>query len=59
MDGSVSQLDLLVDLESRHDDLLRRLDELDKRVSQVLAEWQPTRPQSPAVSPIAQPLAQE
>jgi hypothetical protein len=43
MDGTIGQLDLLLDLEARHDDLLRRLDELDQRVSLVLAEWQPGR----------------
>jgi hypothetical protein len=40
MDTPATQFDLLMDLESRHDDLLRRLDELDKRVERTLAECQ-------------------
>ncbi len=43
MDGTVARLDVLLDLEARHEDLLRRLEELDKRVEKVLAEWQPAR----------------
>jgi hypothetical protein len=35
------QLKLLLDLESRHEDLLDRLDDLDKRVEKVLAEFLP------------------
>ena len=38
MDALTSQLESLLELEARHDDLLRRLDELDKRVERVLAE---------------------
>jgi len=34
------QLDLLLDLESRHEQLLRDLDELDRRVAKTLAECQ-------------------
>jgi hypothetical protein len=33
-----SQLDLILDLETRHDELLERLDELDRRVTKTLAE---------------------
>ncbi|HEY4759254.1 MAG TPA: hypothetical protein VIH42_01605 [Thermoguttaceae bacterium] len=33
-----SQLELLLDLEARHDDLLLRLAELDQRVEKTLAE---------------------
>ncbi len=33
-----AQLDLLLDLESRQDDLLQRLDELDRRVEKTLGE---------------------
>ena len=40
MDTPVTQLDLLIDLESRNDDLLLRLDELDNRVERTLAECQ-------------------
>lgn len=43
MDDTANRLDILLDLEARHDDLLRRLEELDKRVEKVLAEWQPAR----------------
>ena len=34
------QLDTLLELETRHEDLLRRLDELDKKVEKVLKECQ-------------------
>jgi len=37
------QLNLLLELEARHEDLLDRLDELDKRVEKVLAEFSPRR----------------
>jgi hypothetical protein len=40
MDSCAGQLDLLIDLEARHEDLLVRLDELDKRVAKTLAECQ-------------------
>jgi hypothetical protein len=53
MDGTPHQLDILVDLEARHDDLLRRLEELDKRVEKVLAEWQPARKPDPTLAPNA------
>ena len=39
MDALTHQLKALLDLEARHDDLLKRLDELDKRVEQVLAQF--------------------
>lgn len=39
MDSASATLDLLIDLESRHDELLIRLDELDKRVQNVLTDW--------------------
>ncbi len=35
------QLQMLLDLDARHDDLLRRLDELDRRINAVLAEYAP------------------
>jgi hypothetical protein len=37
------RLELLLDLETRHEDLLDRLDELDKRVEKVLAAYPPGR----------------
>jgi len=43
MDDETAQLNLLLDLETRHEDLLQRLDELDRRVQQVLKEYQPSR----------------
>jgi hypothetical protein len=33
-----TQLELLLDLETRHDELLTRLEELDNRVAKTLAE---------------------
>ena len=39
MDDYTPQLDLLLDLETRHEDLLKRLDELDTRVERVLVDW--------------------
>jgi hypothetical protein len=44
MEESVPSLETLLELEARHDDLLVRLEELDRRVVQVLAECQVTRP---------------
>jgi len=41
------QLDHLLALETRHDDLLDRLEDLDKRVSRVLAEYQGARHSAP------------
>lgn len=38
MDGSIVQLQTLLELDARHDELLDRLDELDRRVAQALAE---------------------
>jgi hypothetical protein len=38
-----AQLELLIDLETRHDDLLSRLEELDKRVAKTLAECMTSR----------------
>jgi tetrahydromethanopterin S-methyltransferase subunit G len=39
MDALPKHLEALLDLEARHDDLLERLDELDKRVERVLAQF--------------------
>ncbi len=36
-------LDMLLELETRHEDLLTRLDELDRRVEDVLKECQSDR----------------
>lgn len=40
MDPAAEQLALLLDLDARHDDLLERLEELDQRVANALAEYQ-------------------
>jgi hypothetical protein len=39
MDDQTGHLEALLELEARHDDLLHRLAELDKRVEQVLARY--------------------
>ena len=43
MDTPVLQVSLIADLEARQDDLILRLDELDKRVERALAECQANR----------------
>ena len=43
MDSTSVSMDLLVELESRHDELLIQLDELDKRVEKTLTEYQSLR----------------
>jgi hypothetical protein len=42
MDAQSGHLKALLDLESRHDELLDRLAELDRRVEQVLAQYAPS-----------------
>jgi tetrahydromethanopterin S-methyltransferase subunit G len=49
-DSHSSDLDTLIELESRHDELLERLDELDKRIEKVLAEWMTSRETSLSLS---------
>jgi hypothetical protein len=39
MDHSSQELDTLLELDHRHDELLERLEDLDKRIEQVLAQW--------------------
>ena len=39
MEKFPDELKLLVELDERHDELLRELDELDKRVEAVLTLW--------------------
>jgi hypothetical protein len=46
MDTASASLDLLMELETRHEELLLRLDELDKRVEKTLAECQCLRSRS-------------
>jgi len=43
MDSKAAQLDLLMELEAKHDKLIVQLDELDKRVERTLAECQQYR----------------
>ncbi len=31
--------DLMVRLDAQHDELLRRIDELDRKIAETLAEW--------------------
>jgi hypothetical protein len=50
-----SQLNLLLDLESRQDDLMLRLDELDCRVKKTLAECQILRSEETSLLPPAPP----
>ena len=40
MDAAFDQLRDLLDLDARHDDLLRQLDELEQQIEAVLAEYQ-------------------
>jgi len=44
MDAAVEQLQTLLDLEARHDELLDRLAELDQQVAGVLARCQASIP---------------
>ena len=43
MDNRAPNLDVLLEIDTRHEDLLVRLDELDKRVEKTLKEWQAAR----------------
>ena len=49
MDAAVQQLQTLLELEARHEELLDRLAELDNRVVEVLAQYQGSR--SPEQAP--------
>ncbi len=51
MEEDAPQLGSVQELEVRHDDLLEQIDELDKRVKQVLKEW---RPPAPVDAPVGQ-----
>ncbi len=39
-------LEMIMNLEARHDELLRRLDDLDRRVEEALKAWQVSRTES-------------
>ncbi len=43
MNGSTPHLDTLLELQTWHEDLLHRLDDLDRRVEKTLAEWHGSR----------------
>ena len=43
LSGYAAELQTLVELDERHDELLRGLEDLDNRVAKVLAEWVPAR----------------
>lgn len=43
MENRTPHLDTLLELETRHEDLLQRLDELDKKVEKVLKQCQASR----------------
>ncbi|MEN6451465.1 MAG: hypothetical protein ABFC96_13310 [Thermoguttaceae bacterium] len=43
MEAHASHFDRLMDLEARHEDLIQRLEDLDRRVERTLAEWQRDR----------------
>ena len=47
MDAAVEQLQTLLELEARHEELLERLDDLDRRVVEVLAQYQVPRSMEP------------
>jgi len=51
------QLDLLLELEARHDDLIQRLEDLDERTSKVLADCLVIRQPTPACS-VSLPVAE-
>jgi hypothetical protein len=58
MEDYTAQLATLIDLDARHDDLLDRLDDLDKRVERVLSECLADRAPAAAAStapPVAAP----
>ena len=54
MDAAVEQLQTLLELEARHEELLQRLAELDQRVTGVLAQCQ-----APAAANQGEPPANE
>lgn len=39
MENNTAELTQLMELDERHDELLRQIDELDKQVAAVLAQW--------------------
>lgn len=53
---SRTPLEMLLELDSRHDELLDRLADLDKRVKTVLAHCQPTVAKEPPLPSEALPV---
>jgi hypothetical protein len=53
MDDAYRQFQTLLELDARHDQLLDQLDELDKQVGCVLAEWTANRGASEVPLPAA------
>jgi hypothetical protein len=53
MNSAAIQLATLVELDARHDDLLQRLEDLDNRVSAVLAQFQPPKTDRVSNCPIS------
>ncbi len=51
MSTTAQHLDLILDLEARHDDLIQRLDDLDERTAKVLADCLVIRQPVPAEKP--------
>ena len=43
MENFTAETQLLVELEERHDKVLQQLDELDKQIEAVLAQWTANR----------------
>jgi tetrahydromethanopterin S-methyltransferase subunit G len=50
MDQHSQEFETLLELDHRHDELLERLDELDKRIEHVLAQWLSDRKPSSAAA---------
>ncbi len=58
MSTAADHLEMVLSLDSRHDDLLERLDDLDQKVASVLAEHLPARAVAPQPDPaVEQPEA--
>ncbi|HOA52229.1 MAG TPA: hypothetical protein PKI05_08220 [Thermogutta sp.] len=51
------QLALIRDLESRHEDLFRKLEELEHRVAEVLTQWAKPLSRGDASSSLAEQVA--
>jgi len=43
MESALPEFKTILDLETRHEDLLRRLDDLDSQVASTLAQWRSER----------------